>query len=232
MSQRSILFPPIAHGLSAIYGRTQSVVLKGRIDQVTQLSLDERLLLTRNDASFERHGRTPSTLSAIIELRLWKLAQGRLFDPQSTRRLKPIHCFDGLSLQDVASEAMLDEAGPADFQDATVSLVDRRNSETTSEDPGFPTSLSRLGVEDEGLLLEIGDSCYDEMLDIDESSELGDDMLDDIWLGSNVIYEDDEAFPWEDEILDIDGDQYENMLKENILKIHTEDADIDLFQED
>lgn len=233
LTQRSMLFPTISRGLSAIYGRIQSADLKGLIDQLTQLSLDERLLLTRNDPDFEKHGRTFSSLNAIVKLRLWRLAQRALFDPQATRRLKPTRHVGGLFLHGIVAEAMLDGVDLTNAQLGEMPLADECDYGSNSGYIDRSTEMDEMaGIEDNGsLLVEGGDNCFDNMLDMNGSAEPGEEMLDGPFLGFNVICDDEELL-WDDEILDKDTDEFEELLLHDPLEVHTDDLDTDLFWND
>ena len=230
MAQRSMLLPTISRGLSATYGRIQSANLKGLIDQLTQLSLDERLLLTRNDPDFEKHGHTSSSLNAIVKLRLWRLARKALFDPRATRRLKPTRHVNGLFQRGTVAEAMLDGADlPA--QHEVMPMADECNYETKSGCINQSIEMAEIEIDDESLLLEGGNNCFDDMLDVDGSAEIGDEMLDGPFLGVNVVC-DDEKFLWDDEILDEDIDEFEELFMNDTGNVHTEDLDVDLLWKD
>lgn len=231
MTQRSMLFPTISRGLSAIYGRTQSADLKGLIDQVTQLSLDERLLLTQHDSDFEKYGRTLSSLNAIVKLRLWKLAQRALFDPRAPRRLKPTRHVGGLFLHKTVAEAMLDGADPTTAQLGVMPLADERSHKTKSGNIGRSTEMAGIDIDNESLLLEVDINCFDDMLDMDGSAEFGDEMLDISLVEVNMVC-DDEEFLRDDEILNEDTDESENLLGDDTGQIHTEDLHDDMFWKD
>lgn len=227
VSQRSILFPAIARGLSAIYGRTRSANLKAKIEGLTQLSLDERLLFIRHDPNFEDHGRTSPSLIAIVKLRLWKLAQSKLFDRRSTRQLKPTDNFSARSFQGTVTDAMLDEADS--MIDEMASLADELDIEAISKPFGIWKELSEINMEDSSFLPENSADCFNDLLDTHESADLECLMLDDVLLGADTSDGDDE-FPWDDELLYEDTDPFQNSLQEDAMQDHWQDLDVDLFQ--
>lgn len=234
LTRRSMLFPTISRGLSAIYGRIQSAGLKGLIDQLTQLSLDERLLLTRNDPDFEKHGRTLLSLNAIVKLRLWRLAQRALFDPRATRQLQPTRHVGGFFLHGTVAEAMLDGADLTNVQLGAMPLADESNYESNFGYIDRSTEMAGMvgkDMDNESLLVEGGKNCFDNMLDMNGSAEPVDEMLDGSFLGVNVVCDDEELL-WDDEILDKDTNEFEELLVHDIGKFHTEDLDADLFWKD
>lgn len=239
MTQRSMLFPTISRGLSAIYGRTQSAHLKGLIEQSTQLSLDERLLLTQNDSDFEKHGRTLLSLNAVVKLRLWRLAQRALFDPRATRRLKATRHVGGLFLHGIGAEAMLDGAGLMNAQLGAMPLTDECNYKTNWGYINQSTGMVGIDIGNESLLLEVDSNCLDDMLEMDGSAEPGDEMLDGPFLGVNVVcddeeflWNDDDEFLWNDEILNEDSNTYEDLFMDDTLQLYSDDLDDDLLWKD
>ena len=228
MYQRSILSPTIARGLSAIRERCRSIALKRNIDQLTHLSLEECLQLTKEASS---HDRTSSMLKTIIELRLWKLAQVRLYNPHSGRRLKPAQFPRERVPQARAGEAMLDETDEIDARSVVTLLTDDHDHGTATATGHLNADDLRLHMEDEFWKSELGDNDHGDLLDIVELFDLGDDMLDSLFVVPDVMCEEDMMFSEEDDILDEDYDLDDNMLKEDVAERHTEDMHVDLFQD-
>ena len=193
---------------------------------MTQLSLDERLLLTRDNPDFEAYGRKPSSLKSVLKLRLWKLAQRGLYDPKSTRQLKPIEVPGGLLLREIAPDAMLDEIDLAHSQSTAATSLD-------CCDCGIADTESTM--EDEDLMLEAdSDVCDDYLgcvLGMASSAELYDELLDTFPQCLHASIGEEDMFLGEDEILDQDEDEDEEMLSQGSSERHIEDVDIDLFQE-
>ena len=86
-------------------------------------------------------------------------------------------------------------------------------------------------MEDEFWKSELGDNDHGDLLDIVELFDLGDDMLDSLFVVPDVMCEEDMMFSEEDDILDEDYDLDDNMLKEDVAERHTEDMHVDLFQD-
>ena len=196
------------------------------MDQLTQLSLDERLLLTRHDPDFEAYGRKSSSLKTVLKLRLWKLAQRRLYDPKSTRQLKPIEVPRGVLLRKIAPDAMLDEIELAHVQSTAATSLDCCDCEIAE---------TEWTTEDEGLMLEVENDVCDDHLDcvlgIARSAELYDELLDTFPQRLHASIGEEDIFLGEDEILDQDEDEDEAMLSQRSFERDIEDVDIDLFQE-
>lgn len=231
ISQRSSLLPTISYGLAAIYERTRSLSLKSKIDELKQLSLDERLMLIRDDPDFGTSGRSPSTLSTIFKLRFWQLAQARIFDAQSTRKLKPSQLSETSFSRDTASEAMLDEIGFPDFHDKVESSTGGNFQNILVETVDVAATKEELPNQEVGLFLEPEEDDDGDMLDLNESFGYADDMLNFASLKPDWSCDEDDKFPWEDEILDEDEEGYEDMLSWNATELDRCDERIDLFRE-
>jgi len=122
---------------------------------------------------------------------------------------------------------MLDRADPTDAQLGVMPLADQRDYPTGSDYIAPSIEMSGNGIDNESESLEAGDVCFDAMLDMEESADLGDEMLDDLFLGVDVVCGDDELL-CDDEILNEDI----NLFEDETMQIHEEDLDDDLFCQD
>lgn len=195
---------------------------------MTRLSLDDRLMLSRHDPEFTPQSRTG--LRAIIRLRLWTLAQRRLFDPRATRRLASSNGSRASLLHEADTDFMLEENKPSDLNFALGSSVDESADRTESLRLDRPVNDPCLCLEDEDFLLDQESVSDDDLLDLDEDFEPDEDMLDSILLGVETNGEPGEGSAFENNIFQ-DNDEFEEILKESTVESSTEDADEDLFQD-
>lgn len=205
MSQRTGLISSITSSLTTIYGHTTSPVLKTKIEQAVQLSLDESILLAQDSSDDEAHHQDNLELRNRLKLRLWKMLQKALFRRQRSLRLKPIS-----------------ERNREDIE----ATIEDSISHTLS--PMFGVNSTPLRADDEEceMLLEAESLSLDDILDGNAASEPEERM------SNGTLLEDEEDLPSEglpygNDLLDDNEYEHAGELKDLYLA-----ADTDHFDQD
>ena len=118
----------IAQSITAVYNRSKSSILKIEVEQMTSLSLEERLQMLHDESGFETDTHPDAVMTPAIKLRLWQVCQRILFDPAAARRLSPLELSTERSIADNRiSQVMLDEADPRCSGDRVPTTMERAN---------------------------------------------------------------------------------------------------------
>ena len=123
IAQRSNYIPSIARSITAIHKRSKSSTFKLGIEQIANISPEERLRVLQQSSGIDC---MPSTImTSAIKLRLWQISQRILFDPHAGRRVKPIQLgINWPSVHKRSSQEMLDDGIAQHCADGYLSDID------------------------------------------------------------------------------------------------------------
>lgn len=155
VAHRNAYIPTITRSIAAVYNRSKSSTLRIEIEQMTNLSLEERLQMLGDELGFETDSQPTSVMTPAITLRLWQICQRILFDPAAARYLSPLRLNTKQSpAHNCTSQEMLDEEDPCYSSNRASAITQHETSIKDLESQGLSDQATSLESLSEDALFE------------------------------------------------------------------------------
>ncbi|KAG7004615.1 hypothetical protein G7Y79_00024g055650 [Physcia stellaris] len=188
IAHRNAHISSVAQSITAVYNRSKSPAFRLEIEQMTSLSLEERLHMLRDGSGTEADNQPSLVMTSAIKLRLWQVCQRILFDSAAAKRLSPLKLSTERSVADTCiSQVMLDEEDPRCPGERVSAMMESGNliKKSVYQDPG--AQVDSLQEFSRDTLFEGPDSLDHQILFIDKCS-FEDDLFCDSWIQDNDLH--------------------------------------------